>query len=115
MSAKNMVVSGDYKGKAISQVRGTAFITTGLFKSIDINSKTVESYEVLNEEHQKSATSAVGRAAAGGLLLGPVGLLAGLTAKTKGAFYIALQFKDGKRSLIEADDKVYKAIMQQLF
>lgn len=115
MGAKNMVVSGDYKGKAISQVRGTAFITTGLFKSIDINSDTVESYEVLNEEHQKSATSAVGRAAVGSLLLGPVGLLAGFTAKTKGAFYVALQFKDGKKSLIEADDKVYKAIIQQIF
>ncbi len=115
MGAKNMVVSGDYKGKVVSQAAGTAFISIGLFKTININRKTVDSYEVLNEEHQKSAASAVGRAAVGSLLLGPIGLLAGFTAKTKGAFYIALQFKDGKKSLIEADDKVYKAIIQQLF
>ncbi|MCG8502426.1 MAG: hypothetical protein MJB12_18745 [Firmicutes bacterium] len=87
MAAKNMVVSGDCKGKAISQVRGTDFIMAGLLKSIDINSDTVESYEVLNEAHQKSATSAIGSAAAGSLLLGPLGFLAGLTAKTKGSFY----------------------------
>ena len=52
----------------------------------------------------------------GGALLGPVGLLAGgLSAKNKGAYQIALAFKDGKRSLIEVDDKIYKALVASLF
>ena len=115
MGAKNKVIKGDYEGKDVGQGGGHAFISVGLFKSIDINSKTVEGYEVLDEQHQKSATSAVGRAAVGGLLLGPVGLLAGVTAKTKGAYYVAVQFKDGKRSLMEVDEKIYKAIVKEMF
>lgn len=115
MGAKNAVVNGDYKGKVVAQGGGKAFISLGLFKSIDLNSSTIESYEVLDEQHQKSAASAVGRAALGGALLGPVGLLAGVAAKTKGAYYVAIQFKDGKRSLLEVDDKIYKAIVKELF
>lgn len=36
-------------------------------------------------------------------------------AKTKGAYYVAIQFKDGKRSFLEIDDKIYKAIVKELF
>lgn len=116
MGAKNAVVNGDYKGKLVNQVSGKAYINIGLFKKdIDLNSGTIESYEVMNEEHQKSASSAVGRAAVGSLLLGPIGLLAGVSAKTKGAYMVAVQFKDGKRSLLEVDEKIYKAIMSSMF
>lgn len=115
MGAKNAVVNGDYKGKIVAQAAGKAYISLGLFKTLDLNSATADSYEVLDEQHQKSATSAVGRAAVGGLLLGPIGLLAGVSAKTKGAYYVAVQFKDGKRSLMEVDEKIYRAIVKEFF
>ncbi len=115
MGAKNAVINGDYKGKLVGQGGGNAFITLGIFKSIDLNKKTIDSYEVVDEEHQKSASSAVGRAAVGSFLLGPVGLLAGMAAKTKGSYMIAIQFKDGKRSLMEVDEKIYKAILSSMF
>lgn len=115
-SAKNEVVSGDYKGKGVLCVNDEVYISLGLFKkSVDITKDTVEHYEVLDEQTSKSGASAIGRAAVGSLLLGPVGLLAGVTAKTKGAYYIAIQFKDGKKSLIEVNDKIYKIIMTTLF
>ena len=88
---------------------------TGFMKTIEINKETVEDYEVMDESHRKSATSAVGRGLVGGFLLGPVGLLAGLSAKSKGTHVVALQFKDGKKSLIEMDDKMYKALVQKMF
>lgn len=44
-----------------------------------------------------------------------VGLLAGLSAKKKGVYIIALEFKDGKKSLLEVDDKIYKALLKKLF
>ena len=37
------------------------------------------------------------------------------SAKNKGVYTIAIQFKDGKRSLVEVDDKIYKAIVQNCF
>jgi hypothetical protein len=77
---------------------------------------TVESYELITDEHRKSAKSGIARGLVGGALLGPVGMLAGgMSAKSKGIYQVAIQFKDGKRSLLEVDDKIYKAIIQACF
>ena len=48
--------------------------------------------------------------------LGPVGMLAGgLSAKNKGIYQVAIRFKDGQQSLVEVDDKIYKAIVKNCF
>lgn len=114
--AKNKVIAGDYNGNIIGQALGNPYLSTGLIKSIQLNNTTVESYELITDEHRKSAKSGVARGLVGGALLGPVGMLAGgMSAKSKGIYQIALQFKDGKRSLIEVDDKIYKAIIKACF
>lgn len=114
VGAKNKVIAGDYNNASIATLLGTINLTSG-FKSIPINKDIVETYEVVDEEKRKSAASAVGRGLVGSLILGPVGLLAGLSAKTKGVHLIAIQFKDGKKSLIEMDEKIYKALVRKLF
>lgn len=113
--AKNKVIAGDYQGCIVNQVLGNASIVTGLFKSVLINKDTVKEYEVIDEQSRKSAMSAVGRAFVGGAILGPVGWLAGLSAKSKSTHVIAIEFNDGKRSLLEVDDKIYNAIVKQCF
>lgn len=55
------------------------------------------------------------RGLVGGALLGPVGLLAGLSAKNKGTHTLVIEFKDGKKSLIEVNEKIYKLLMQKMF
>lgn len=115
MAAKNKVIAGDYDGKLVNQVFGTVTISTGFISSIALDKTTVSSYELMDESHSKSAVSAVGRGLVGGFLLGPVGLLAGLSAKTKGVHVVAIQFTDGKKSLIEVDEKIYKAILKKCF
>ncbi len=119
MAAKNTVIAGDYEKKQIaleSTFSGKkAYIQAGLLKKVYLDRNTVESYEVVDENSRKSAASAVGRAAVGGFLLGPIGLAAALSAKSKGTHVIAVQFKDGHRSLLQVDDKIYKAIMTKVF
>ena len=51
----------------------------------------------------------------GAFFLGPIGLAAGLSAKSKGIHTLAIYFKDGKKSLIEVDDKINKALVANLF
>jgi len=115
-NAKNMVIAGDYQGKQITCTLGNASLYIGLIKSFELNKKNVESYELITDEHRKSASSGVARGLVGGALLGPVGMLAGgLSAKNKGIYQVAVQFKDGKRSLLEIDDKTYKAIVKNCF
>lgn len=114
--AKNKVIAGDYEGKAVGHAGNIAFISVGLIKSIDLNKKNVTSYELITDEHRKSAASGVARGLVGGALLGSVGMLAGgISAKNKGIYQVAIEFTDGKRSLLEVDDKIYNAIVKGCF
>lgn len=114
--AKNAVIAGDYQGKLLSCTSGRVFISLGFLKNLELDKKTVVSTELITDEHRKSAASGVARGLVGGALLGPVGMLAGgITAKSKGIYQIAVEFTDGKRSLLEVDDKIYKALIAKTF
>lgn len=116
MGAKNKVIAGDYVGNIVGQALGQPYISTGFAKSINISKANVESYEIITDDHRKSASSGIARGLVGGALLGPVGMLAGsLSAKNKGVYQLAIHFKDGKRSLLEVNDKIYKAIVNACF
>lgn len=113
--ASNMVIAGDYKNKRIGSTFKHLTIKTGFMKSIPINKDTVETYRVIDEEQRTSAISAISRGAIGSLFLGPVGLLAGLSAKKKNTYLVAIKFKDGKESLIEVNNILFKHLMKSLF
>jgi hypothetical protein len=114
VAAKNKVIAGDYEGQNVSLVLGN--LSIGERDFIPVNRDTVEAYELLGDEKRKSAASGVARGLVGGALLGPIGLLAGgMSAKSKGVYQVAVVFKDGKRSLLELDDKRYKALMKACF
>lgn len=114
--ARNMVVAGDYRGKAVSFSFGLPCIVIKFGKTLNLSKNTVESYELITDEHRKSAASGVARGLVGGALLGPVGMLAGgLSAKSRGIYQVAIQFKTGEKSLLEIDDNIYKAIIRSCF
>lgn len=115
MSAKNIVIAGDYEKSRLMLTRKGAVLTVGFLKTIPVNKSVVEGYEVMGQEQQTSVVSAIGRGLAGHFFLGPIGAVAALSAKKKGAHVVAIQFKDGKRSLLELDDKHYKQLMTDLF
>jgi hypothetical protein len=112
--ARNKVIEGDYKNSPVFAMFGGLEISVG-FKSLKLNKDTVEEYEVIDQEKNKSAGSTILKAGIGNLLLGPIGLLAGVAGKQKGIYLIAIAFKDGKRSLLEVDEKVYKSLIAKMF
>lgn len=114
--AKNTVIGGDYVGKPLTIIGGAVQIIISIGKGYSLSRINVERYELITDEHRKSAASGVARGLIGGALLGPVGMLAGgLSAKNKGIYHVALQFRDGKKSLIEINDKLYKALIKGCF
>ena len=116
MGDKNKVIAGDYNGKQVVGGIGVPVIGISFGKSLVLDKSTVESYELITDEHRKSAASGVTRGLVGGALLGPVGMLAGgLSAKSKGTCTVAIVFKDGKSSLLEIDEKIYKNIVRNCF
>lgn len=113
--ARNKVIAGEYMGSFVM-----GFVTPGIYPNpkqppIELTKHTIASYEIITEEHRKSAASGITRGLVGGALLGPVGLLASLTAKSKGKHTIAIEFKDGRKSLIEINEKIYQAFIQRMF
>lgn len=117
-SARNKVIAGDYTNWV---VKGGGFGGVSIYEStwstngVKLDKSTVDSYELMTEEKMKSGSSAILRGALGAAVLGPVGILAGLTAKNKGIYNVAVQFKSGKKALLEIDDKLYKVLMRDLF
>jgi hypothetical protein len=111
----SLVVAGDYLGWQVSAGFKGMTLNRG-FKKVKVDKETVESYELITDEHRKSAASGAVRGIVGGALLGPVGMLAGgLSAKEKGIYQVAIQFKDGKKSLLKLDHTLYDILIERMF
>ena len=111
--AQNKVIAGAYQGKMVGQTFGNAYLQPSFFKTVFLKDIVVN-YEVLDSDSKKSMSSALLRGGLGVALLGPVGLLAGLSAKNKNSKIIALKFNDGQECVVDVDDKVFKAILKSL-
>jgi len=107
------IIAGDYKGHQIRKGPKGIAIGDG-FKLIYLTKDNVKSYKIITEEICKLAASGIARGIVDGALLGPVGLLEGVSAKNKDVYQMAIQFRDNKRSLIEVDDNIYKQLVKDL-
>lgn len=114
-TAKNKVIAGDYKGKDIIFNRKSIRIRK-LFTELELNSTTVEAYELMKESHRKDTTSAATKALVGSFLLGPAGLFAGIAGASEvGVYRVAIKFKDGCSSLIEINEAAYNVLVNSCF
>ncbi len=81
----------------------------------DLNKDTVAEYELVTEESRKSMSSGILRGAAGAALLGPVGLLAGVSAKNKNKYTVAVKYKNGDSDIIEFNKKEYEIFFKSMY
>ncbi len=108
--AENKVIAGYLEGEKVKERNGL------VFAGADAVAKwTIEEYEVVSDEKNVSLSSGILRGIAGRLILGPWGTLAALTAKKKGTYVIMLKWKNGEKSLLEIDEKLYKCLVKNLF
>jgi len=126
-SARNQVIAGAFDGKYIKYGFLDSYVVIAKINSystdlnlnsygeLEIRKSNVKSYETITEEKIKSGSSAVLRGTLGAAVLGPVGILAGLTAKNKGIHTVAIEWKNDEKSLIEIDEKIYKQLIKDLF
>ncbi len=102
----NNVISGDYKGGFVIHSMGQIYLSIGWNATrIELDKFNIESYEVIDEKQKTSTTSAIVRTSF-------LGLAGAVTAKKKGTYKIAVTFKDGKRCLLELNDKMYDAFIR---
>lgn len=81
-----------------------------------ISIKELETVELASEENVKKIGGTVGWGAAGALVFGPVGLLAGLLlgGKKKDITFVA-KFKDGRKLLATTDSKTFTKLQAAVF
>jgi len=76
----------------------------------------LETVEIATEESVKKIGGTIGWGAAGAVILGPVGLLAGLLlgGKKKEVTFVA-RFKDGRKLLATTDSKTFTKLQAAVF
>ena len=110
----NCVLEGEYKNYKIRRGSDCPWIDVDN-KIINLNKGNIDTYDVITEEKVKSGTSAILRGLVGTAIFGPIGAIAGYSAKTKGTYLIAVLFKNGKKSLLQINDIIYKEFVRAMF
>ncbi len=114
MSQINSILEGKYKNKKI--------IDTSILKisNAEINGSnyplskfTISSYTVMNESNKDQYSFWKG--ALGVALFGGIGAVAGIGGKNKKEYLIAIEWKDGEKSLILINDEYYKVFVKSMF
>ena len=116
-SARNVVLAGDYAGCRVFRMSASLAYISGTMKKIDdiyLVPEHVARFEVMTEDVIRSGNSLLltGTLDPGCLL--DVRLHATPKMQEKGIYTLAVKFQDGKRSLLEVDDKIYAAIVRRM-
>ena len=106
---KNYVVEGKYKNRKI---------LGGSSLDIDVelqplSKRYISSYTVIDESNKDQYSFWKG--ALGVALFGGLGAIAGVNGKRKKEYLIAVEWKDGEKSLISLDDEYYKVFVKSNF
>ncbi len=107
MSQINTVLEGKYKSKRI---------TCGTQLRVDLDpfsKRYISSYTVIDETNK--AQYSFWKGALGIALFGGLGAAAGLGGKNKKEYLIAIEWKDGEKSLILINNEYYKVFIKSMF
>lgn len=103
----NYVLEGKYKNKKIVNGGDMLLLDGGLTK------RYISSYTVIDESNKDQYSFWKG--ALGVTLFGSLGVVAGIGGKNRKEYLIAIEWKDGDKSLILIDDKYYKVFVKSMF
>ena len=113
--SKGKVIAGDYKGYDVIAYDNKCYFMLRL-KKVNVDKSAVAKYEVVNDVESHSYWKTLTKGAVGGMLLGPVGMLAAVASNSaKTSYLLSIEFNDGKKSLIEVAADECKSILCALF
>lgn len=107
MSKINIVLEGKYKNEKILYSKDMLICDGGLIP------RYISSYTVIDESNKDQYSFWKG--ALGIALFGGLGAIAGVNGKKKKEYLIAIEWKDGEKSLISLDDEYYKVFVKSNF
>ncbi|WP_313030492.1 hypothetical protein [Brucella sp.] len=111
------VLAGDWK-EGINVLVGPNGVVfqKGVFRNERVPLSEIANFDMVTEENKASILGKVGWGAAGAIVLGPLGLLAGvLGGGNKKDRVMAVRFKDGRKALIKGGPKDVEAFNKYTF
>lgn len=106
-SSINYVLEGKYKNEKITH--GTLLYTD----SSPFSKRYISSYTIIDKSNKDQYSFWKG--ALGVALFGGIGAVAGIGGKNKKEYLIAIEWKDGEKSLILINDEYYKVFVKSMF
>lgn len=110
MKTKNIVLEGQFKDKKIYVNNG---VLTHFGGGWNFEPPYVTSYTVIDESNKDQYSFWKG--ALGVALFGGLGVVAGVRGKKSKEYMVAIEWKDGEKSLICIDDECYKTLVKSMF
>lgn len=100
MSSK--IIGGAYQNSYVMpNLRSGFYVAAGITKKIQLDETNIEKVELYSESTDKSFS--FGKATAGAVMFGPIGAIAGLAGKNKNERIYKIVWRDGRKSLVQAD------------
>ena len=109
---KSYVMEGKYQNSKIDYGNGTISIICEPYSKV-MNKLSISSYTVIDESNKDQYSFWKG--ALGVVLLGGFGAVAGVNGKKTKEYLIAIEWKDGEKSLICLDEENYKVFVKSMF
>lgn len=113
MKNTNVVLEGKYKNLKILGGKELSVDSEDYIGGCPLDKQRIASYTLINENNKSQYSFWKG--ALGVALLGGVGAVAGIGGKKTSEYLIAVEWKNGEKSLICLDDKFYKVFVQSMF
>ena len=108
----NYVLEGKYKNTKLYHPQNTNYLSP-IGIGWNFTKKNISSYTLIDENNKEEYSFLKG--ALGAAFFGGLGVVAGIGGKSRKEYLIAVEWKDGEKSLILIDDKNYKVFVQSMF
>lgn len=103
------VINGEYKDWGVKTTLGGKVVAQWWSKKVFFDDTTIESYEVIDKTEGKSS---LGKTIGMGMLFGSAGAIAGAHRKSGAKTTVKINWKDGKKSIVEFDEATFKAFLR---
>jgi len=109
------IIAGKFVGGEIFLIKEKIIVWIDT-KQIELTQEEVESVKILTEEDKKNLSRAAGLGIAGSILLGPVGLVAGVLASgNKKEVTFECQLSNGEKFLAVTDPRIYQKLLSYCY
>ncbi len=112
MADINYILEGKYKNEKIKSFSDSLYLPNVDY-GYYMYKNTISSYTIIDETNKDQYSFWKG--ALGVALFGGFGAVAGIGGKNKKEYLIAIEWKDGDKSLILINDEYYKVFVKSMF